>query len=323
MVLNEWMDRFVWWYVGFWKRLSVGGKRWRPVLVLLVAQALTDIAADKKIEDAVLACAYLCELVHNGSLVVDDIEDDSKMRRGKPCIHLIYNTDVAVNAGNAMYFMPLNVIKGLRKAGFSEETVLRAYELYSEELINLHVGQGLDIWWHSGKKQPNVDEYLQMCAYKTGTLARLSAKLSALVAGADAKQIEAFGRFAEAIGVAFQIQDDLLNIAGDKFAEKIAVKGEDVHEGKRTLMVIHATEHATPEKAKRLDEILRLHTNDQALINEAIDIMVEAKSLEYATQVARDIVTKAWAELESSLPTENQAKSRLRAFANYLIQRDY
>lgn len=302
---------------------GAGGKRWRPVLVMLVAQALTDLSADKKIEDAAMSCAYLCELVHNGSLVVDDIEDDSKMRRGKPCLHLIYNTDVAVNAGNAMYFMPLNVIKGLRKAGFSEELVLRAYELYSEELINLHVGQGLDIWWHSGKKQPNVDEYLQMCAYKTGTLARLSAKLSALVAGADAKQIEAFGRFAEAIGVAFQIQDDLLNIAGDKFAEKIAVKGEDIHEGKRTLMVIHATEHATPEKSKRLDEILRLHTNDQALINEAIDILVEAKSLDYAAEVAKDIVLKAWTELESSLPTENQAKARLRIFANYLIQRDY
>ena len=303
--------------------VSVGGKRWRPVLVLLVAQALADLSKDKRIEDAALSCAYLCELVHNGSLVVDDIEDDSKMRRGKPCIHLIYNTDVAVNAGNAMYFMPLHVIKGLKKNGFSDAVVMRAYELYSEELINLHIGQGLDIWWHSGKKQPNVEEYLQMCAYKTGTLARLSAKLSALVAGADAKQIEAFGRFAEAIGVAFQIQDDLLNIAGDKFASKIAVKGEDIHEGKRTLMVIHAAKHATPAKAARLEDILLLHTNDQALINEAIDIMVETKSLDYARDVAKDIVTKAWADVQSILPHESQAKNRLRMFADYLIQRDF
>jgi len=215
------------------------------------------------------------------------------------------------------------VIKGLKKNGFSDAVVMRAYELYSEELINLHIGQGLDIWWHSGKKQPNVEEYLQMCAYKTGTLARLSAKLSALVAGADAKQIEAFGRFAEAIGVAFQIQDDLLNIAGDKFASKIAVKGEDIHEGKRTLMVIHAAKHATPAKAARLEDILLLHTNDQALINEAIDIMVETKSLDYARDVAKDIVTKAWADVQSILPHESQAKNRLRMFADYLIQRDF
>lgn len=290
---------------------------------MLVAQALKDIKQDKNLEEAVLSCAYLCEMVHNGSLVVDDIEDDSKLRRGKPCLHLIYNVDVAVNAGNAMYFMPLNIIKSFGALGFSSETIIRAYELYSEELINLHVGQGLDIWWHSGKKQPSVDEYLQMCAYKTGTLARLSAKLSALVSGADHKQIEAFGRFAEAIGVAFQIQDDLLNIAGEKFSEKISVKGEDIHEGKRTLMVIHSSKHASQEKVNRLEEILLSHTNDQNIINEAIQIMVETNSLDYARDIAKEIVTQAWKEVESILPHESQAKNRLRIFADYLIQRDF
>jgi geranylgeranyl diphosphate synthase type I len=78
--------------------------------------------------------------------------------------------------------------------------------LYEQELSNLHFGQGFDIWWHHGHKDPVVDEYLQMCAYKTGTLARLSAKLAALMSNATQEQIDAIGLFAEAIGVGFQIQ---------------------------------------------------------------------------------------------------------------------
>src|SRR5690606_8333082 len=123
----------------------------------------------------------------------------------------------------------------------------------------------------------------------------------ALFAGGTDEQIEALGKFAEVIGVAFQIQDDLLNIEGDKFAEKIAVKGEDIHEGKRTLMVIHASENAPPEKVKRLEEILLSHPSDQETINEAIAILQEAGSCDYARGVAKDMVTKAWEDVESSL----------------------
>jgi geranylgeranyl pyrophosphate synthase len=162
-------------------------------------------------------------------LAVDDIEDDSKLRRGKPCLHLIYGTDVAINAGNGMlhlcfnsqplhsllivivsvsgmYFFPLVVFRDLKKKGFADATINKCYELYSEEMIKLHFGQGLDIWWHTGKGNPSADEYLQMCAYKTGTLARLSAKLSAIISGGSEAQAEAIGKFAETIGVAFQIQ---------------------------------------------------------------------------------------------------------------------
>jgi len=134
--------------IPIWDLLDRGGKRWRPVLVTLVAENLGGK------EDVVLPAAYLCEIVHNGTLAVDDIEDNSKMRRGKPCLHLIYGVDVAINAGNAMYFLPLVELKELRKNNkVSSDVLVKAYELYSEELTNLHLGQGLDIWWHSGKKK--------------------------------------------------------------------------------------------------------------------------------------------------------------------------
>jgi geranylgeranyl pyrophosphate synthase len=159
-----------------------------------------------------------------------------------------------------------------------------------------------------------------MCAYKTGVLARLSARLGALLSGASDAFINVIGIFAEAIGVAFQIQDDLLNISGDEFAKKIEMVGEDVHEGKRSLMVLHSLQNSSKEKSDRLIEILNSKTSDQVIINEAIDIMKASKSLEYAAQVAKDIVTKAWVEIEPHLP-ESDAKEKIRIFANYLIDR--
>lgn len=296
-----------------WEFLDRGGKRWRPALLLLVAEAL---GAQK--ED-VLDFVALCELVHNGTLVIDDIEDQSELRRGKPCLHLVYDLDVAINAGNALYFLPLLALKQ-RKDDFPPETIIKAYELYSQEMINLHFGQGFDIWWHSGNKEPNIDEYLQMCAYKTGTLARLSCKLSAILAGATDYQIEAIGRFAESVGVGFQIQDDILNFDSEEFAEGKGF-GEDIHEGKRTLIVIHCLENASKDDADRLREILLLHTNEQTLIEEAVAIIHKTESIEFARQRAREIVGGAWSEMESALP-ESEAKKKLKAFADFLIERN-
>jgi len=253
--------------------------------------------------------------------VVDDVEDDSKLRRGKPCLHLIYGVDLAINAGNALYFLPLLIFKDYQEnKKVSESTLIRCYQLYNQELLNLHLGQGLDIYWHQGKKNPSIDEYLQMCAYKTGVLARLSARLGALLSGASDDFIHHIGVFAEAIGVAFQIQDDLLNIAGEDFSKKIDQVGEDIHEGKRSLMVIHSLKNSPKKKSDRLLEILNSKTSDPKIIKEAIDIMKASNSLEFSKQQAKDIVTNAWTEIEPLLP-ECDAKEKIKIFANYLIDR--
>eukprot|EP01127_Copromyxa_protea_P004222 TRINITY_DN14119_c0_g1_i1.p2 TRINITY_DN14119_c0_g1~~TRINITY_DN14119_c0_g1_i1.p2 ORF type:complete len:360 (+),score=106.09 TRINITY_DN14119_c0_g1_i1:1528-2607(+) len=301
--------------VPIWDLLDRGGKAWRPILMCLVTDALS---GDR---DLVMPLSVLCEMAHNGTLMVDDVEDDSKMRRGKPCIHITYGVDIAINAGNALYFFPLMIFKDYHeKNQLTAEQLVRCYELYNQELLNVHLGQGLDIHWHQGHKEPTVDEYLQMCAYKTGVLARLSARLGAFLSGASEPFIKAIGRFAEAIGVAFQIQDDILNIEGEEFAKKIDVVGEDIHEGKRSLMVLHSLSTATPEKAARLLEILNLQTNDVELIKEAIALIKETDSITYSRGVAKNIVEKAWGEIESLLP-ENEAKGKLRVFADYLINR--
>lgn len=297
-----------------WELVSRGGKRWRPVLLLLSYEAFGGNPKD------VMDFVVIPEIVHNGTLLCDDVEDDSELRRGKPCIHKIYGVDVAINAGNAMYYLPLLALKK-NKHKFSAEVIAKAYEIYSQEMINISYGQGMDIWWHKGKKfNVSEQEYLQMCAYKTGTLARMAAKLGALLANASDEEVEAIGKCAEGIGVAFQIQDDILNLIGEKFGESKGV-GEDIHEGKRTLMVIHTLEKADKKDAERLREILLMHTNDRKIIREAIDIVKKYGAIEYAKTKAAEIVTTAWKELDPLLKP-SKAKDSLKAFADYLIERE-
>lgn len=299
-----------------WEFLNRGGKRWRPSLFLLICEALGKNPKD------FLEYAIIPEVIHNGTLMIDDIEDQSELRRGKPCTYKLFGLDIAINAGIAMCYLPLlSLIKNRNKIPTTMLT--KAYEIYVQEMISLSFGQAMDIAWHRGLADADkIDEqdYLQMCAYKTGTLARIAAKLAAVLSGADDKLTEKLGHFAEAVGVAFQIQDDVLDLTEREFAEKKGARGMDISEGKRTLMVIHTLQIATLTDKKRLQEILRMHTNKQELRDEAIAIMARYNSIEYAKEHARKIVGESWNNVETLL-TASTAKEKLRAFADYLIQR--
>jgi geranylgeranyl diphosphate synthase type I len=300
-----------------WNMLDRGGKRWRPALFLLVVEAL-----GKHPEDY-LDLAIIPEVVHNGTLIIDDIEDASEMRRGKPCVHRVYGVDIAVNAGNMMYYLPLLPLME-KKESIPPETLSRLYEIYVQEMIKLSLGQAMDIAWHRGianADEISEDDYLQMCAYKTGTLARMAARIASVAAGADDAMSEKLGRLAESIGVAFQIRDDILDLTGLEFADKKGGLGQDITEGKRTLMVIHTLQRATLEDRKRLIEILNMHTSDQTLRNEAIKLMQKYGAVEYAKRKATCMVEQSWATLDKLLPLSD-GKEKLKAFAMFLVNRN-
>lgn len=299
-----------------WEFLDRGGKRWRPTFFLLICEAL---GADP---NRYLDFAIIPEVVHNGTLVTDDIEDSSELRRGKPCTYRLYGLDVAVNVGCAMFFLPLTtLIKNREK--ISAEKANRIYEIYVLEMANLSFGQATDIAWHKGwieADEITEKQYLQMCIYKTGTLARMAAKMAAVLAGADDDMVEKMGKFAESIGVAFQIQDDILDLVGEEFAEKKGGLGQDITEGKRTLLVIYALRKAKPADKKRLLEILNMHPEDQKLRDEAIGIIRKYGAIKYARWFARSMVDDTWSDIDKLLPP-SEAKKKLGAFANYLIKR--
>ena len=300
-----------------WDMLDRGGKRWRPGLFLLICEALGKEA------DYCLDFSIIPEVIHNGTLVIDDIEDSSELRRGKPFTYKLFQTDIAVNAGNAMYYLPLLPLM-TQRAKLAPEMERDVYEVYVQEMINLSMGQAMDIAWHRGIANADdleESDYLQMCAYKTGTLARMAAKMAAVLSGADKHLVEKLGRFAESIGVAFQMQDDILDLTGVEFAKKKGGVGQDITEGKRTLIVIYTLKKANGNEKKRLIEILNMHTSDQALRDEAIALMQKYGAFEHVKCTAERMVAESWREAEKLLPTP-EAKEKLKEFAEFLIKRN-
>ena len=300
-----------------WDMLDRGGKRWRPALFLLICEALGKDA------DYCLDFSIIPEVIHNGTLVIDDIEDSSEMRRGKPCTYKIFQLDISVNAGNAMYYLPLLPLMAQRDK-LSAQVQRDIYEVYVQEMINLSMGQAMDITWHRGIANADAlseEDYLQMCAYKTGTLARMAAKMAAIISGADKALVEKLGHFAESIGVAFQMQDDILDLTGAEFAAKKGGVGQDITEGKRSLLVIYTLKKAKTADKNRLVKILNMHTSEQALRDEAIALIRKYGAFEHVKATAERMVAESWSEAERLLPTP-QAKEKLKDFAEFLIKRN-
>jgi len=299
-----------------WDILDRGGKRWRPALFLLICEALGNTKD-------YLDFAIIPEVIHNGTLVIDDIEDSSDIRRGKPCLHKTFGVDIAVNAGNAMYYLPLLTLMKHRE-DLSVELQRDVYEIYVQEMINLSMGQAIDIAWHKGTanaEELNEQDYLQMCAYKTGTLARMAAKMAATLSGANNELAEKLGQLAECVGVAFQMQDDILDLTGEEFAKNKGGIGGDITEGKRSLLVIHTLQKANPTDKDRLLKILALHTTDQTLRNEAINLIKKYGAFEHVKALAEHMLKESWSEVDKLLPTP-QAKEKIKAFTEFLIKRN-
>jgi geranylgeranyl diphosphate synthase type I len=300
-----------------WELLDRGGKRWRAILFLIFVEAFGEDAADY------LPYATIPEILHNGTIIVDDVEDEARKRRGGPALHHEHGTDVALNAGNAMYFIPLKVIDR-NSADLDAATRLEAYEMLTHELNRTHLGQGMDITWHNTKAVTiDEDHYFEMCACKTGCLARIVARLAAIVTDQPDAVETAVASYAEDMSVAFQIGDDILDIehtldrAGD-FGKEF---GNDIREGKKTLMVIHAANEAPPADVARLEEILWADDNADEDIMEAIEIMDSVDAVDSARERAYELSERARDHLDD-LDLEPEAESQLREFTRFVIERE-
>ena len=261
-----------------------GGKRWRPMMMLLFCELESG-------HQDVLPLTPVVELPHNGSLMIDDIEDGADLRRGKKAVHLIHGVDMAINSGNFLYFLPSYLIE---KSSFSAGIKLRLYRYYCENMRRLHLGQGLDIQWHSNHEcYPEVNEYLQMCRYKTGSLARMAAELGvAAGGGSDAAAVE-MGNACEEMGVAFQILDDVTNLTTGNPGKK---RGDDIVEGKKSLPVIYFSKAGGD--LKNLSSLFRSASSlgidrGNDAVEEAIRLMDEAGAIKSAEKKALDIFEEA------------------------------
>jgi len=299
-----------------WDLLDRGGKRWRAVLCLLLIEAFGEPPEDY------LEYACIPEILHNGTIIVDDVEDGATLRRGEPALHRRYGIDVALNAGNAMYFIALKLV-GRNPGDLDAGTRLRVYEMLMAELNRTHVGQGMDIVWHNRSAVETTEaEYLEMCACKTGCLGRIVARLAAIVTGNGTDE-EHVARYAESMSVAFQVADDVLDVenameSGGAFGKDA---GNDIREGKKTLMVIRAAREADAETVARLEAILAAEENTEAEVLEAVEILRSAGAVEGARRTADELAAEAREHLGRA-GLEPEGAARLAEFTRFVVERE-
>eukprot|EP00038_Savillea_parva_P026444 m.54149 g.54149 ORF g.54149 m.54149 type:complete len:311 (-) comp7508_c0_seq3:236-1168(-) len=223
------------------------------------------------------------KLLHNASLLIDDIQDNSKLRRGNPVAHAVFGVATTINSANYVYFHCLDKVAALGDA--------KAVEVFTRQLLELHRGQGMDIYWRDAVVCPSEDQYRQMVLRKTGGLFGLAVELMALYSECTVD----FKPLLDILGLHFQIRDDYANLLSDEYAMNKSF-AEDFTEGKFSFPIIHSIK-ATP-KNHTVINILRQRTDDVDLKNFAVSCIRKTGSFEYTERVLRDLETQGLAEIE-------------------------
>ncbi len=287
------------------------GKRHRPLICLLACEA---VGGDPK---KAWPAAAAIEHFHTAALIHDDIEDCSLTRRDEPCMHVCEGTGLAVNAGD----LALSLVCGtvVHDPGLDDSMKIRVLAELVDMTSRTIEGQALDIGWaRDGRFDLSVSDYLIMANHKTAYYSgAVPLAVGAIIGGGSTAQVETLRAFGMAAGLAFQIQDDVLNLVGTRESTKKDFRS-DVAEGKRTLVAIHALH--TSRKRQRLQEILAARTSDPAVLAEAVEIMEQAGSLDFARTYASDLVVDAKQGLIDAVP-KSHARDLLASMADFFVKR--
>jgi geranylgeranyl diphosphate synthase, type III len=220
-------------------------------------------------------------MLHTSSLLIDDVQDNSQLRRGVPVAHNIFGTAQTINSANYVYFLALQDLQKL-------ENKDEAMEIFTTELLHLHRGQGMDLYWRDTLTCPTEDDYLEMVQNKTGGLFRLAVKL--MQAESPEKGRIDCVPLVNLMGLIFQICDDYLNLNSGIYTQN---KGfcEDLTEGKFSFPVIHSI-RANPQNLELIN-ILKQKTQDEDVKRYAVKYMQGTGSFDYSKKVIRDLKFKA------------------------------
>jgi len=287
-----------------------GGKRIRPMLVLLCCSAV----GGRK-EDGIEPAA-LIEVFHNFTLIHDDICDDSKMRRGEPTLNVEYGVPISLNAGDALYTILWEGLASLKINGKTTEI----QKMFSKAFRKVVEGQGIELNWYREKRfDLTEEEYFKMIGGKTAALMGLSCETGAFIGEGDQQTRESLRNFGEKIGLAFQIHDDLLNITGDfdKYKKEI---GGDITEGKRTLMVLDTLKKAEEDEREKLTGILNSNSSKKEDIDFAVSLLKRYGSVDYAREKAEELVNDAVSSLE--VLKDSEEKKALLSLSEYIVRRE-
>lgn len=292
--------------------IEAGGKRVRPVLTLTACEAVGG-----EPEDVVESAAAL-ELLHTFTLVHDDIMDKDDFRRGVKTVHEVWDEPLAIITGDALFAKVFEAIsKNARSRDISADKMIQLFETISQASFEVCQGQALDMDFEKRDKVSKA-EYTEMVEKKTGTLIKTSTKVGGLLGGGSQEEVEALTEYGRLMGIAFQVQDDLLGIAGeeDKAGKPI---GSDIREGKWTFLAIQAYENSSPDQKEELLNIL--HENGSKEETERIiDIFEETGAIDFAKKRSRELIDEAKNQLEV-LP-DTKSKKFLLKLADFSINRE-
>jgi geranylgeranyl diphosphate synthase, type I len=291
-----------------------GGKRTRPAMAMLACEA---VGGDPR---RALSSGCAIEFFHAAALIHDDIMDSSLLRRGEPCAHIVHGAPLAINAGDYALGLVCTIV--VRDPLLEDATKIAVLDVIGEMSERTVEGQALDVGWvRDDLYDLTPDDYLDMALGKTGYYSGIAPlKAGAITGGASAEQILALQEFGKNVAIAFQIQDDLLNLVGD---EKTMGKDylSDVLESKRTLMVIHCLSNAEPVDRERLVELLRMrHDKTMEQAREVVAMMERYGSIDNARAYARRLVEESSSFLEV-LPA-SRAREILHGMALYFLERE-
>lgn len=286
--------------------LSIGGKRIRPILCVLGNELFSDIT-----EDA-WTLATAIELFHNFTLIHDDMMDAAALRRGMQTVHTKYGDNTALLTGDVMLIRAYEKLQTINPAYLPK--ILSLFNTTAREVCE---GQQLDMDF---EKMPSVtlDAYIHMITLKTSVLLAASLEMGAILGGATPGNCKHIYEFGKNLGIAFQIQDDYLDAFGDpeKFGKEV---GGDIRQNKKTFLLLHALEVATPDQRAKLDTLLA--SNGPEKVPQVMELFKACNVDAWAIELKEKYLQMALANLEDIAVTSSR-KSALLSLANYLMQRE-
>ncbi len=286
--------------------LSIGGKRIRPILCVLGNELFSEIT-----EDA-WSLATAIELFHNFTLIHDDMMDAAALRRGMQTVHTKYGDNTALLTGDVMLIRAYEKLQTINPAHLPK--ILSLFNTTAREVCE---GQQLDMDF---EKMPSVtlDAYIHMITLKTSVLLAASLEMGAILGGATPGNCKHLYEFGKNLGIAFQIQDDYLDAFGDpeKFGKEV---GGDIRQNKKTFLLLHALEVATPDQRAKLDTLLA--SNGPEKVPQVMELFKACNVDAWAIELKEKYLQMALVNLEDIAVTSTR-KTALLSLANYLMQRE-
>ena len=289
--------------------MDLGGKRLRPVLVLMACEAVGgDI-------NCALTPAIGLEMFHNFTLLHDDVMDKADIRRGKPTVHVKWDDNTAILSGDAMLTMATQLI-----AQAPADVMPQVMDLYNRTAMEIYEGQQYDVDFET-RNDVTVDEYIEMIRLKTSVLLGCACKMGALIGGADEATAQLFYKVGENLGLAFQLQDDMLDVWGDEATFGKAIGG-DIMNNKKTFLLINAMQRATGDHKVELSLWLSTPNASRAVKVPAVTAIYDALNLRDLSLDAINRYNDEALEALSKIAISDEARSEFANFITRLVKRD-